>query len=161
MKLAESFFKHAAIGYLYANGKLVIVHRQPHKHADTVEWITIHDASSINRHFTGRIVLHNRGVVRLMTLARRVRAQTPKVEHGSTNTQRLGIPYGYVSVALGAGDEYSDSVHFGLFETLMGSDLTYQPEKDWIDPENPERWGGTRIAANYATSTQGPANGTV
>jgi hypothetical protein len=145
VKISEKILKSASIGYLYGNGKLVIIHRQPHKQAGEVQWASIHDASDVKRDFTGRLVLHSRGLVRLMLAARCVRAQVPTLENGSENTRRLGIPYGYVSVSLGE-DSYSDAVHFALFTNFISCDLTYQPENEWTEQDNAERWAGYRVA---------------
>lgn len=144
MKLSEKLLKTVEHGYLYANGKLVLIHRQSHKQAGSVEWVTIHDASDIRRTFGGRLVLHNRGAVRLIAAARSVRAQPPALEHGSENTKRLGIAYGYVSVAL-AADEYSDTVHFPVFANLVSGDFTPQPENDWTEQETPQWWASYRV----------------
>lgn len=154
MKLAERLWKTVQLGYLYGNGKLVLVHRENHKEAGTVEWCTIHDASSIKRAFTGRLVLHNRGTVRLVLTARRIKAQAPALEHGSPNCKRLAVPYGYVSLQFGA-DEYYDSVSYPVFTNLVGGDFTVQPDNDWAEPST-YRWAGYRIANDYELAKTEP-----
>jgi hypothetical protein len=155
MKLSERLLKTVQTGYIYGNGKLVLVHREDHKEAGTVEWCTIHDASKIKRSFQGRLVLHNRGTVRLVLSALAIRAAAPALEHGSPNCKKLGVPYGYVSLQFGA-DEYYDSVSYPVFINLVGGDFTVQPEADWQEPST-YRWGSYRIANDYALATTEPA----
>jgi hypothetical protein len=145
MKLPQKILRTVRRGYLYGNGKLVLVHSEQHAKAGTVEYCSIHDASSIARHITGRIVLHNCGAVRLVMNAVRIRAALPTLAGGSPNTQRHGIPYGYVSLTFGP-DEYNDTVSFHLFTDLVCGDFTYQPDSDWCEQTSAERWAGYPIA---------------
>ena len=145
LKLSDKFLSDVSVGYLYANGKLVLVHKSTHKQAGTVAWVTVHDTETTCA-FDGRIVLHQRGVIRLALQAVRIRAKECSIERGSENTKERGIAVGYVSIQIGP-EEYYDSVHFNTFDQLLSSDFTYQPKNAWIEAEYAGSWGEYRIAA--------------
>lgn len=147
MKLSEKTLSTVRVGYLHANGKLALVHEQKHKQAGTVQWATLHELPQLACRFTGRLVLHNRAAVRLVLSARAIRAAEPRLEHGSDNTRRLGIPYGYVSLQIGP-TEFEDCVHVPVFSNLVTSDFTVQPEHEWQEPDSPTRWAGYPVAEN-------------
>jgi hypothetical protein len=146
MKLTNKQLRDVRVGYLYDNGKLVLVHEESHKKAGQVEWVTIHD-TGLRLDFEGRLIFHHRGTVRLLNIASTehtaIRARAPSLEHGSENTKARGIAYGYVTVIVGP-DQYHDSIHFSLSELVSG-DFTLQPENKWVEPEG--RWAGYPIVA--------------
>jgi hypothetical protein len=143
LRLSEKLLKDVRCGYLYANGKLVLVHETAHPKAGTVEWATIHD-TGIGCAFTGRIVLHRTGPVRLTLTALRVQATAPAVEHGSENTKRRNIAVGSIALTLGP-QCYQDAVYIQIIDGLA-SDWCYQPELVWTEQETPSRWAGYNVA---------------
>jgi hypothetical protein len=143
-KVAESILKTVRAGYLYSNGKLVLVHEESHPKAGTVEWVTIHD-TTIGCEFHGRIVLHRRGVVRLTLQALRVHATETSVENGSENTRKRNLAIGHVSLTLGPS-AYTDAVYIPIVDGLSG-DWTYQPDQAWVERSEPSGmwWAGYRV----------------
>lgn len=147
MKLSAKIMKDADLGYLYSvNGacKLVLRHSETHAQAGKVEWVTIHD-TDIKPGFSGRLVIHRRGAIRLAMMAQYIKATAPSIDDGSENTKSRGIAVGSINFQLG-DSPYQDSFHVNLLDGLISSDFTYQPENAWIDPKY-EAWGGYRIAA--------------
>lgn len=144
LKLSDKLLRNVRCGYLYANGKLVLVHEDRHPKAGTVEWVTIHE-TPVHCSFTGRIVLHRCGPVRLVLQALRLDVHEPSVDGGSENTRRRNLAIGHVTVTLGP-ETYTDALFIPIVDGLS-SDFCYQPENVWTDLEVPTRWAGYEVSA--------------
>lgn len=141
--IPERTLKTVRCGYLYANGKLVLVHETKHDKAGSVEWVTIHD-TAISCAFTGRIVLQRSGTVRIVIQSKRVEAHDLSISNGSDNTRARGLALGHVSLQVGP-QSYNDYVYIPLVDGLAG-DWTYQPANSWAALETPTRWAGYAVA---------------
>jgi hypothetical protein len=143
LRLSNKDLRDIRCGYLYDNGKLVLVHETKHPKAGTVEWVTIHE-TGISCAFKGRIILSRSGTVRLVLQSVRVSASDISVSNGSENTQRQGIAIGNISLQVGP-EGYNDYIYIPMIAGLAG-DWTYQPESTWTELEYPTRWAGYTVA---------------
>lgn len=149
-KISEKTIKTADAAYLYAAGKLVIVHEITHPKLGRSRYVTLHDVPK-QTGFSGRIILHSRGAVRLAVFAfartnMAVTASVASRENGSENTKTKDIAVGHVSFYL--GPRYSDAVTFYEMPGLLSGNFTYQPDVAWAEPEPfLGRWSDYPIAA--------------
>jgi hypothetical protein len=109
--------KTAYVGYLYADGHAVVLHREHHSKAGEVEWAEIWEKLDTECAFEGRIVFHD--VTRdlrfkLACEAHRIYANAPSLTHGSENTKRKGISVAAFTIEFKDGTEL-DWVRTPLF----------------------------------------------
>ena len=152
--------KTAYCGYIYADGHVVILHRERHPKAGEVEWVEIFEKIDTHCAFEGRIVFHNLGYERKFRLACEaytLRATVPSVSNGSDNTKKLGIAVGNFAI------EFKDGADL-LWSTMPGvlSDgITYQPDvNEAFNPEwdNWTIWGRSRVGKIHRLSKAEVAN---
>lgn len=147
-RIPEKTLKTVRCGYLYHNGRLVLVHEEKHAKAGRVEWVTVHQ-TDIRCNFPGRLILSH-GAIRLAILATGIEAKEPDISHGSDNTKARAIKVGYVSLLVGPR-QYDDRAYIPMIDGLSG-DWQLQPHNAWLEPESPYRWGGMPVVDGFPKS---------
>ena len=138
MKISQRELKTSVNAYLYSDGHMVLRHRKRDKDAGEITWVTIYQNVGIKAMFKGRLVI-DKGALPFVLHSSRVDAREPSFDRGSENTKKLGLNVG--SVSLYNGSDYG--FHINLFDTLISSDFTYQPNTNekFDDVKDLYSWG--------------------
>lgn len=149
MKQKIKIAKTAYVAYLYEDRHAVILHRERHENAGSVEWAEIYERLDCATMFDGRIVFHdvNRDLrFKLACGAYEVCASEPSMENGSDNTKKRNIRVCSFTIRFKDGTE----LYWTRTPDEISDGLTYQPDcKEAFNPawgETEFTWGHTHIA---------------
>lgn len=141
--------KTAYVGYIYADGHAVVLHKERHEKAGEVEWAEIWEKIDTHCAFDGRIVFHHPHYDRRLRMALEaysLRHSVPSVDKGSENTKKHDLRVGTFTIEFKDGAD----LHWTIMPDIIADGITYQP--DCTEVFNPEwdngysRWGDCRIA---------------
>lgn len=158
--------KTAYVGYIYADGHAVIIHKEHHAKAGDIEWVEIFEKIDTFCNFSGRIVFHHPNYdarLHLALNAYAIRCAEPSTESGSENTKRQGIRIGYFEIESRTKDS-RHTLSWVRTPDLISDGLTYQPEDTEVfaDIADKYTWGMNRIDVIHRIEReQAPASASV
>jgi prepilin-type processing-associated H-X9-DG protein len=161
--LAGSFLvmkKHLTCTYLFADGHAVELYEKTDKDCGRVQFAEITQRWTKARcNFTGRLIFgrFRTGIAHLAKTAYSIQATTPSITHGSDNTRKLGIPVGYLEIAVKPGC----SVSFYDMPSCISGEYTYQAGDNYGETFDPSltSWSGIPVARIHLAKNTVQAGG--
>jgi len=150
MRVKTSELKTATVGYLYADGHLVLVHEKTDQDAGCVNWVTLYENVGIKPSFEngGRLII-DAGALPFVLMASRVAAGNAGLTHGSENTKSRGIAVQNISLYNGVSDY--KGFYISQFPDLISGAFKYQEDvsETFADVKDEFSWSTYRIKAKY------------